>query len=173
MNKKTLLLFFFALMISPFAALAQTIAVSGKVISSDDGYGLPGVTIQVKGTSTGTVTDIDGNYTLKANSQDVLIFSFVGYKTKEIAIKGKTTINVTLDTDAQLLDDVVVTALGIKRRRGRHPRNRQVARPVKWRLGRMSNRRRIHFEATKHPEGKSNAHAFIAKLPPYCNQRRK
>ena len=71
MNKKTLLLFFFALMISPFAAHAQTIAVSGKVISSDDGYGLPGVTIQVKGTSTGTVTDIDGNYTLKANSQDV------------------------------------------------------------------------------------------------------
>ena len=61
MNKKTLLFFFLALMISPIAALSQTITVSGKVISSDDGYSLPGVTIQVKGTVTGTVTDLDGN----------------------------------------------------------------------------------------------------------------
>ena len=104
-------------MISPIAALSQTITVSGKVISSDDGYGLPGVTIQVKGTVTGTVTDLDGNYSLKADSQDVLVFSFVGYKTKEIAVKGKTKINVTLDLDAQMLDDVVVTALGIKRQK--------------------------------------------------------
>ena len=117
MNKKTLLFFFLALMISPIAALSQTITVSGKVISSDDGYGLPGVTIQVKGTVTGTVTDLDGNYSLKADSQDVLVFSFVGYKTKEVAVKGKTKINVTLDLDAQMLDDVVVTALGIKRQK--------------------------------------------------------
>ena len=106
MNKKTLLFFFLALMISPIAALSQTITVSGKVISSDDGYGLPGVTIQVKGTVTGTVTDLDGNYSLKADSQDVLVFSFVGYKTKEIAVKGKTKINVTLEVDSQTLDDV-------------------------------------------------------------------
>ena len=89
--------------------------VSGKVVSSDDGYGLPGVTIQVKGTSAGTVTDMDGNYTLSASSQGILVFSFVGYKTKEVAIKGKNTINVTLELDSQTLDDVVVTALGIKR----------------------------------------------------------
>ena len=117
MNKKKLLFFFLALMISPFAALAQTITVSGKVISSDDGYGLPGVTIQVKGIATGTVTDLEGNYSLNADSQDVLIFSFVGYKSKEIAVKGKDKINVTLETDAQMLDDVVVTALGIKRQK--------------------------------------------------------
>ena len=92
---------------SPLASLAQSLTVSGKVVSSDDGYGLPGVTIQVKGTTSGTTTDLDGNYSVKADSQDVLIFSYVGFKTKEIAIKGKNTINVTLDTDAQMLDDVV------------------------------------------------------------------
>ena len=117
MNKKTLLFFLLALMASPLAVLAQSLTVTGKVVSSDDGYGLPGVTIQVKGTSTGTVTDIDGNYSLKADGQDALVFSFVGYKPKEVAIKGKNKINVTLELDSQTLDDVVVTALGIKRQK--------------------------------------------------------
>ena len=116
MNKKTLLFFVLALMISPFA-FAQSVMVSGQVISSDDGYGLPGVTIQLKGTTIGTVTDLDGNYSIKADNQDVLVFSFVGYKTKEVPVKGKTKINVTLEVDAQMLDDVVVTALGIKRQK--------------------------------------------------------
>ena len=96
MNKKTLLFLFLLALMTPFAVLAQSITVSGKVVSSDDGYGLPGVTIQVKGTSDGTVTDMDGNYSLNADSKGVLIFSFVGYKTKEIAIKVKNKINVTL-----------------------------------------------------------------------------
>jgi hypothetical protein len=117
MKKKTLLFLFFLALLSPLASLAQSLTVSGKVVSSDDGYGLPGVTIQVKGTTSGTTTDLDGNYSVKADSQDVLIFSYVGFKTKEIAIKGKNTINVTLDTDAQMLYDVVVTALGIKRQK--------------------------------------------------------
>ena len=116
MNKKTLLFFLLALMISPLA-FAQSIMVTGQVISSDDGYGLPGVTIQIKGTTIGTVTDLDGNYAIKADHQDVLVFSFVGYKAKEVAIKGKAKINVTLEVDAQMLDDVVVTALGIKRQK--------------------------------------------------------
>ena len=87
MNRKSLLFLILAFVVSPFAALAQSLLVTGRVVSSDDGYGLPGVTIQVKGTATGTVTDLDGNYSLTADSQDVLVFSFVGYKTKEIAIK--------------------------------------------------------------------------------------
>ena len=95
MNKKTLLFLSLLALLTPWAAFAQSLTVSGRVISSDDGYGLPGVTIQVKGTTTGTVTDLDGNYSLNADSQDVLVFSFVGYKTKEIAIKGKNKINVT------------------------------------------------------------------------------
>ena len=61
--------------------------VSGKVITSEDQSALPGVNILVKGTSTGTITDVDGNYTITANSQDdVLVFSFVGYNAQEIAI---------------------------------------------------------------------------------------
>ena len=88
MNRKTLLFLFLALVFSPFAVLAQSLTVTGKVVSSDDGYGLPGVTIQVKGTSAGTVTDMDGNYKLAADNNGTLVFSFVGYKTKEVAIKG-------------------------------------------------------------------------------------
>ena len=63
---------------TPLVGFAQSLTVSGKVVSSDDGYGLPGVTIQVKGTSVGTVTDMDGNYSLNADGKDVLVFSFVG-----------------------------------------------------------------------------------------------
>ena len=81
MNRKTLLFLFLALMFSPFVVLAQSLTVTGKVVSSDDGYGLPGVTIQVKGTSAGTVTDMDGNYKLAADNNGTLVFSFVGYKT--------------------------------------------------------------------------------------------
>ena len=69
----------------PFAAFAQSIVVSGKVVSSDDGLGLPGVTIQVKGTTTGTVSDFDGNYTLSADATDVLIFSYVGSATIDVS----------------------------------------------------------------------------------------
>lgn len=117
MNKKNLLFLFLMTLLVPFSALAQGINVSGKVISSEDGLGLPGVTIQVKGLADGTVTDLDGNYSLTTDAKKTLVFSFVGYKSKEVPINGKTKINVTLDVDAQMLDDVVVTALGIKRQK--------------------------------------------------------
>ena len=117
MNRKNLLFLFLAVLIMPLSALAQSITVTGKVISSEDGLGLPGVTIQVKGLADGTVTDIDGNYSLTTDAKKTLVFSFVGFKTKEVAINGKNKINVTLDVDAKMLDDVVVTALGIKRQK--------------------------------------------------------
>lgn len=117
MNKKSLLLFFLMALVCHLAALAQNVTVTGKVVSSEDGLGLPGVTIQVKNTQKGTVTDFDGNYTITANKDDVLVYSFVGYKTQEIKVAGKSKINVTMDSDALLLDDVVVTALGIKRQK--------------------------------------------------------
>ena len=117
MSKKTILFVLFLALLSPFSSFAQSLKVGGKVISGEDGLGLPGVTVQVKGTTTGTVTDMDGNYALTADKDDVLVFSFVGFKAKEVAIKGKTKIDVTLESDNQLLDDVVVTALGIKRQK--------------------------------------------------------
>ena len=96
---------------------AQDINVSGIVTSSEDGYGLPGVTILVKGTSNGTVTGLDGDYTIVANAQDTLTFSYVGYQTQEIAVGGRNKIDVVMSTDAMMLDNVVVTALGIKRQK--------------------------------------------------------
>ena len=75
MNKKTLLLIFLLLSFIPFTALAQTITVGGRVISGEDGYGLPGVTIQVKGTQKGTVSDMDGNYSVQVASNGTLVFT--------------------------------------------------------------------------------------------------
>jgi TonB-linked outer membrane protein, SusC/RagA family/TonB-dependent outer membrane receptor, SusC/RagA subfamily, signature region len=117
MRKKTLLLLFLIPLFFPLISFAQTIKVSGKVISGDDGYGLPGVTIKIKGTLEGAVTDLDGNYSIQTSPKSTLVFSYVGYKTEERHVSGESTINVTLDSDAHLLDAVVVTALGIKRQK--------------------------------------------------------
>ena len=76
-----------------FSLNAQEITVTGIVTSAEDGWGLPGVTIQVKGTTRGEVTGIDGDYTIKVNSNDVLQFSYVGYQSQEIPVDGKTKMN--------------------------------------------------------------------------------
>lgn len=86
----------------------QEIRVSGTVIS--EGEPLPGVSVQVKGTSTGTVTNIDGKYSLSVPANATLVFSFVGMKTVEQSVNGRATIDVTLHTDNQELDEVMVVA---------------------------------------------------------------
>jgi TonB-linked SusC/RagA family outer membrane protein len=97
------------------AQLRNAIQITGRVVD-ESGIGFPGVNILVKGTNTGTTTDTNGNYTLSAeDSNSTLVFSFVGYKTQEIQIDGRTVINVTMASDSQALDEVVVTALGIKK----------------------------------------------------------
>ena len=88
--------------------------ISGNV-SSDDGP-LPGATVLVKGTNTGTSTDFDGNFTISASSGDVLVISFVGFTTQEVAVSGQDQINVTLAVD-QALEEVVVTGYGSQRER--------------------------------------------------------
>jgi len=93
---------------------AQEKTVTG-VVSDQDGLPLPGASVLVKGTSNGTQTDFDGKYTIQANTGDVLVISFVGQTTEERTIGASSTINVTLGVDAQALDEVVVTALGISR----------------------------------------------------------
>jgi TonB-linked SusC/RagA family outer membrane protein len=94
---------------------AQTKTLTGTVTSSEDDRPIPGVSVSVKGTTTGTVTNIDGEYSLKV-SEDVktLVFSFVGMKTEVVAISG-TLLNVSLSPKAIGVDEVVVTALGISR----------------------------------------------------------
>lgn len=95
---------------------AQQRVITGTVISEEDGLGLPGATVLVKGTTVGTTTDLDGNYSINVPAgSDVLIFSFVGLKTQEEIIGNRAVVNVTLTTDASQLSEVVVTAIGIER----------------------------------------------------------
>lgn len=76
------------LLFVPLLLFAQTKEVTGTVTSADDGMPLPGVNVLVKGTTTGTQTDFDGKYTIKASKNDVLVFSYLGYKNQEITIGG-------------------------------------------------------------------------------------
>lgn len=98
--------------------IAQTKSISGLVKAADDGSTLPGVTILVKGTSNGTTTNIDGHYKLGGvSSTSVLVFSFIGFTSQEISVGDKQEINVALKSETKNLEEVVVTALGIKRER--------------------------------------------------------
>lgn len=102
-----------------FAPSAPELTITGTVISSDDGQGLPGVNVVVKGTTMGTTTDSDGKYTLSApDGGGVLVFSFIGYATQEAAFNStQTVVNVSLLVEMMSLSEVVVTALGIEKER--------------------------------------------------------
>ncbi|MDF9801142.1 TonB-linked SusC/RagA family outer membrane protein [Catalinimonas alkaloidigena] len=96
-------------------AMAQR-QVSGTVTGTDDSDPLPGVNVLVKGTTTGTVTDIDGNYNISVPGDDaILTFSSIGYALQEVEVGSRSTINVSLAPDVQELSEVVVTALGMER----------------------------------------------------------
>lgn len=91
--------------------LAQAQEVSGTV--SDDNGPLPGASVVVKGTTTGTQTDFDGNYTLQVTSSDaVLVVSYIGYSTQEIAVNGRSTIDIVLQEDATALEEVIIIGYG-------------------------------------------------------------
>ena len=104
------------LCISTFSLSAQTITVRGTVTDRNN-EPLIGATVSVAGsTNQGTITDYDGKYTLTdVRSNANLMFSYVGMKAQTVAVNGQTTINVTLQEDSEMLGEVVVTALGIKR----------------------------------------------------------
>ncbi|WP_114747975.1 SusC/RagA family TonB-linked outer membrane protein [Pleomorphovibrio marinus] len=92
------------------------ITVRGKVTSASDNVGLPGVTIVERGTNNGTVTDIDGDYSLDvADENSVLVFSFVGFDNQEVRVGNQSTIDVELQESLDTMSEVVVTALGIQR----------------------------------------------------------
>jgi len=94
---------------------AQERTISGLVTAQSDGMPLPGVNVVIKGTAQGTQTDYDGNYTIEASEGDVLEFSFLGMKPQSLTVKDSNTINAALEDDAMSLDEVIVTALGIKK----------------------------------------------------------
>lgn len=114
MRKLTLLLALIGF-IGLQGVFAQT-SVTGTVSDTDNGGTIPGVNVQVKGTSIGTMTDMDGKYNLQVpEDATALVFSFVGMETQEVAYTGQTTIDVGLEANALNLDEVVVTALGVSR----------------------------------------------------------
>src|SRR5690606_35130433 len=112
---KKLLTILLALWIGIPFAIAQN-PVKGKV-SNSSGEGLPGVTILVANTSVGTVSDFEGHYALEVPDNSVLVFSFIGFLQREIAISGQSVLNVTLQEDTKSLEEVVVTAIGIKQQK--------------------------------------------------------
>jgi hypothetical protein len=93
--------------------IAQDQSVSGRVSDAEDGSGLPGVNVLLKGTTTGAVTDVDGNFKVNVSSSDVvLVFSFIGYQTQEITVGNQSVINVSLNLDVTQLSEVVVVGYG-------------------------------------------------------------
>ncbi|MBB6611440.1 SusC/RagA family TonB-linked outer membrane protein [Pontibacter sp. Tf4] len=107
--KKSLLLSFIFVFALVVQVLAQNRTVTGKVTDQESGLGLPGVTVLVKGTSTGMATGVDGSYSISVPSNDaVLVFRYVGYDNKEVTVGNQTTINVQLGISSETLSEVVV-----------------------------------------------------------------
>jgi TonB-dependent starch-binding outer membrane protein SusC len=115
---KKILILFSLLLVTGSLAIAQTVQITGTVTSSEDGLALPGVFVAVKGTTIGSITGTDGKFSLSApaNSQ-VLVFSFIGYRSKEVVIDGKTKIDVVLEQDVFKVDEVVVVGYGTQKKR--------------------------------------------------------
>ncbi|MFN8255313.1 MAG: TonB-dependent receptor [Bacteroidales bacterium] len=113
---KKLLIYLFITSIGLFQYVnAQT--VQGVVISSEDGQPLPGVNVQLKGTEKGTITDLNGAYTIEAGgSESVLVFSFMGFTTQEVVVGSQTTIDITLEVESLGIDEIVVTGYGVQKK---------------------------------------------------------
>ncbi len=120
MDKRLVQVFFGALLIllvQPILAdAAATIRVTGKVTDGATNTGLPGVTVQVKGSNIGTVTDAAGMYSLQVDENATLVFSSIGYTKEEVAVNGRTVINVPLAEDTKALTEVVVVGYGTQRK---------------------------------------------------------
>ena len=115
--KKLIGLFVFLSLIGMQLVNAQELTVTGTVTDAADNSPLPGVTVKVKGLNSGMATNIDGTYSLKVKANAVLEFSFVGMISQEIAVNGRTVINVKMVSETQKMDEVVVTAQGMSRQK--------------------------------------------------------
>ncbi len=112
--KRLVLLMFPVLLLFGTSLYGQEKTISGNV--SDATESLPGVNILIKGTSTGTVTDFDGNYSLKVNEGDVLVVSYLGYATQEITVGAQDVIDISLLEDTQQLEEIVVIGYGTEKK---------------------------------------------------------
>ncbi len=117
---KKIAIFLSILLFMGTMAFAQTKSLSGTVTSADDDMPIPGVSVSVKGTTLGTVTNMDGQFEFNVPvGAQTLVFSFVGMKEQEVEIGGNTNFNVLMESDVVGLDEVVVTALGVSKRNAR------------------------------------------------------
>lgn len=98
-------------------ASQENLTVSGVVTSAADQLSLIGVSVQVKGTSNGSITDLDGNYSVSVASGQTLVFSYIGFKTQEIQITNQKTLNVVMEEDSETLDEVVVVGYGVQKKK--------------------------------------------------------
>ncbi len=96
-------------------AFAQDVQVTGIATAADDGSPMPAVSVSLQGTGRGTTTDLDGAYTISVPSNGTLVFKFMGYEDAVVPVNGRKVINVTLNPGSIMFDDVVITAMGIKR----------------------------------------------------------
>ena len=113
--KKVILIYLFSLISA--GLFAQGLSISGKVTSADDNQPLPGVSVVVKGTTTGTITNFDGEYTLaNVPANATLVYSFIGMRTQEIAVNNQRVINVVLESDVIGVDEVVVVGYGVQKK---------------------------------------------------------
>lgn len=111
------LLIFIPVVLLSFTLYGQTKVITGKVTSAEDNEPLPGVNVVVEGTSKGTVTNIDGTYSIELSPDEkTLNFSFVGYVLQNIAVNDQSTIDIVLQPDTQTLEEVVVIGYGVVRK---------------------------------------------------------
>lgn len=113
---KRLLSVFFLLCGLLLTSAAQQKTVTGMVTSSEDNLGIPGVTVLIKGTTIGVVTDVDGNYSIQASPGQILVFRFTGQKTQEVTVGAANTIDIVMQPDLLNLEEVVVVAYGVQKR---------------------------------------------------------
>ena len=113
---KRVLSVFFVLCGFLLAAAGQQKTVTGKVTSAEDGLGIPGVTVQVKGTTLGVITDVDGNYSIQASQGQILVYRFTGQKSQEATVTASNTIDIVMQPDLLNLEEVIVVAYGVQKR---------------------------------------------------------
>jgi TonB-linked SusC/RagA family outer membrane protein len=114
--QKKLLKMFLALLFLSGQAMAQQKTITGNVTSADDGNALPGVSIKIKGTPDGVITNVNGSYSIQVDKGQVLVFSFISFATQEVTVKDASTINVKLGADTKSLNEVVVVGYGTQKR---------------------------------------------------------
>ena len=112
------LLAFLMALIVPLLASAQEVTIRG-VVKDNSGYPLPGVNVIVEGTTNGTISNMDGEYQIKAPSDGALIYSFIGFNNQTQPIEGRTVIDVVLEEESLDLDEVVVVGYGQMKKIGR------------------------------------------------------